>query len=51
MNQPLQAAVERCGGVSPVCRYVLTVISVKILRKRDETSLTVTHIAVSLMHK
>ena len=27
----LQLGVERCGSVPPVCRYVLTVISVKIL--------------------
>ena len=32
----------------PVCRYVLTIISVKILHKSDETSLRVTRIAVSL---
>ena len=37
----LQLGVERCGGVSPVCRYVLTIISVKILHKYDEISLTV----------
>ena len=40
--------VERCGSVSPVCRYVLTIISVKSLHKSDETSLTVTRINVSL---
>ena len=32
----------------PVCKYVLTIISVKISHKCDETSLTVTHIAVIL---
>ena len=47
----LQLGVERCGRVSPVLRYVLTIISVKILHKCDETSLTVTHIAVSLTLK
>ena len=26
----LQLDVERCGSVSPVCRYVWTIISVKI---------------------
>ena len=30
-----------------VCRYVFTIISVKILFKCDETSLTVTRIAAS----
>ena len=45
----LQRGVERCGSVSPVCRNVLTIISVKILHKCDETPLTVTHIVVSLM--
>ena len=45
----LQLGVERCCSVSLVCRYVLTTISVKILHKCDETSLTVvTHIAVRL---
>ena len=51
MNQPLQLGVEQCGSVSPVCSYVSTIISVKILHKCDETSLTVTHISVSLMLK
>ena len=37
--------------IRPVCRHVLTIISVKILHKCDETSLTVTHIAVSLTLK
>ena len=37
--------------VSPVCRYVLTIISVNILHKFEETLLTVTHIAVSLTFK
>ena len=32
-------------------RYVLTIISVKILHEYDETSLTVIHIAVSLGHE
>ena len=41
-----QLGVERCGSVSLVCRHVLTIISVKILHKCVETSLTVTHIAV-----
>ena len=27
----LQLGVERCGSVSPLCRYGLTIISVKIL--------------------
>ena len=47
----LQLGVERCGSVSVVCRYVLTITSVKILRKCENTSLTVTNIAVSLMLK
>ena len=47
----LQMGVERCGSVSPVCRYVLNIISVKILHKYDETSLTVTRITVSLTRK
>ena len=47
----LQLGVGRCDSVSPVCRYVLTIISVKILHKYDETSLTVTHITVSLTRK
>ena len=47
----LQLSVERWGRVSPVCRYVLTIISVKILDKCDETSLTVIRIAVSLTLK
>ena len=33
----LQLGVERCGSVSPVCRYVWTVISVKVLHKCDKT--------------
>ena len=37
MNQPLQLDVEQCGSVSPVCRYVLTIISVKVLHKFEET--------------
>ena len=37
--------------VSPVCRYVLTMVSVKILHKCDKASLTVTRIAVSLTLK
>ena len=47
----IQLGVERCGSVSSVCRYVLTIISVTILHKCDETSLTVSHIAVSLTLK
>ena len=35
----------------PVCIYVLTIISVKILHKCDETSLTVTRNVVSLTVK
>ena len=42
----LQLGIERCDS-----RCVLTVISVKILHKYDETSLTVTSIAVSLTLK
>ena len=44
----LQLSVEQ---FSSVCRYVLTIISAKILHKCDETSLTVTRIAVSLTLK
>ena len=51
MNQPLQLCVERCASVSPICRYVLTIINVKILHKCDETSLTVIRITVSLTLK
>ena len=51
MNQPLQLDVEGCGRVSPAQIYVLTIVSVKILHKCDETSLTVTPIAVSLKRK
>ena len=47
----LKVCVERCVSVSPVCRYVLTIISVKILHKCDETSLTVIRITVSLTLK
>ena len=47
----LQLGVERCGSVSPVCSYVLAIISVKILHRCDETSLTVTRIAVNLKLK
>ena len=36
----LQLDVERCGSFSPVFTYVLTIISVKILHKCDENSLT-----------
>ena len=43
----LRHGIEQCGCISPVCRYVLSIISVKILHKCDETSFTVTHIAVS----
>ena len=43
-----QLCVERYGSVFPVCRCVLTIISVKILLKSDQTSLTVICIAVSL---
>ena len=51
VNQPLQLGVRRCGSVFPVCRYVLTIISNEILDKCDETSLAVTHIAVSVTFK
>ena len=44
----LQLCVEQYGTVSPGCRYVLTIRSVKILHKSDKTSLTVIRIAVSL---
>ena len=47
----LQLGVERCSRVSSVCRYVLTIIIVKILHKFEETLLTVTHIDVSLTFK
>ena len=47
----LQLGIERCSSVSPVCRYVLIIIGVKILHKCDETSLTVTHIAVNLTRR
>ena len=45
----LQLRVKRCSSVSLVRRYVLTIISFKIPHKCDETSLTVTHIAVHLI--
>ena len=41
-------ASMRYGSVSPVCRYVLTIGSIKILYKCDQTSLTATHIAIRL---
>ena len=44
----LQLDVKRCASISPVCRYVWTRISVKILHQCDDTSLAVTPIAVSL---
>ena len=48
----LQLGVERCGGASPVCTgYVLTIISVKILHRFEETLSTVTHTVVTLMFK
>ena len=47
----LQLGVERCGSVFSVCMYDLTIISVKILHKCDETPSTVTRIAVSLTLK
>ena len=47
----LQLIVELCSIVFPVCRYVLNIISVQILDKCDETSLTVIRIAVSLTVK
>ena len=47
----VQLGVERCGSVPPVCRYILSIISVKILHQCDEASLTVTRIAVSLLLK
>ena len=52
VNQPLQLSVELCGSVSVLSADMfLTIISVKILHKSDETSLTVTHIAAGLMFK
>ena len=47
----LQLGVERCGSYSPVCIHVLTIISVKILHKCYENSLTTPLISVSLMRK
>ena len=47
----LQLCVELCSSVFPVCRYVLNIISVQILNKCDETSLTVICIAVSITVK
>ena len=47
----LQLCVELSGSVSPICRYVFVIIIVKILHNRDETSLTVIRIAVSLTLK
>ena len=45
----LRTLLENSGGfVFPDYKYVLTIISVKVLHKCDETSLTVTHIAVNL---
>ena len=44
----LQLSVDGCGSLSPVCRYVLTIISAKILHKLEENLSTVTRIAVSL---
>ena len=44
----LQLGVERCGSISPVFRYVLTITRVKILHNCDETSLTIKRITVSL---
>ena len=43
-----EESVDRCGSVSPVCRYVLAIISVKISHRYDKTSLKVISIAVSL---
>ena len=51
MFNMLKLGVERRGSISPVCKYILTIISVKILHKSDETSLIVTLIAVSLTLK
>ena len=52
VSHELQLGVERCvRSVSPVCRCVLTIISVKILRKCDDTSLTVIRITISLVLK
>ena len=34
----------RFGSISPVCRYVLTILSGMILYKCDESSSTVAHI-------
>ena len=50
----LQLGVERCSSVSVQSVdmfYVLTIVSVKILQKCDETSLRVTCIVVSLTLK
>ena len=47
----LQLCVELCSSVFPACRYVLNIISVQILNKCDETSLTVICIAVSFWNK
>ena len=47
----LQVYVERCDGVSPVWRYILTILSGEILYKCDEYSSVVSHIAVSLTLK
>ena len=49
MCNMLQLGIEQCSSLYPVCRYVLTIISVKMLHKCEETSLTVTCIAASLM--
>ena len=49
--EPALTGLKRCGSVPPVCRYVLTIISVHILHKCDETSLAATHMAVRLTLK
>ena len=45
----LQLGVERCGSISVFS--LLTMINVRILHKRDETSLRITRIADSLTLK
>ena len=47
----LQLCVERCSSVFPIYWYILIIISVRILHKSDETSLTVIRTAVSLTLK
>ena len=47
----LKLGVQRCGSVSPVCRYVSTMLTDKILYKCDESSFTVVCIIVSFTLK